>query len=151
MKIISLILFSLLPVFAYGEIELKGVEEMNLNGALHAISTGDYDQFLKFGSKDFSANVSKADFMKMHTQLRSKIQEGYTFRIIGNERWMEENLMTHFLIIQFRTPDHKDYDKMLVELLTVSSTPDKFSSSSRTKVSTGQFVDLTFRYGYPNE
>lgn len=151
MKITTLLLLGILPLFAHGEIVLKGDEQMNLSGALQAISTGDYEQFLKFGTKDFGTNISKADFAEMRNKLKSKIQEGYTYRVIGNERWIEDNLMTHFLIIQFRSPDHKEYDRMLVELITVNSTPDKFSSSRKVKASTGQFVDITFRYDYPNE
>jgi hypothetical protein len=135
MKFITYIALVLIPIFSYAD-DLLAVEEMNLNGALHAIGAGNYDQFLKFGTAELKKNITKSDFDQLHQNVKSKIIEGYATKLIGSQKWNDKDLMTHFIMIQFRTPKHEDYSTMLLELKTIP--PGK-----KTGEPLGKIIDIT--------
>ena len=139
MKYLTLIALSLIPAFSFAQ-GLIAVEKMNLNGALHAIGSGDYQQFLKFGSSELKKKITKSEFEKLNRRLQARIVEGYTIKVIGSQRWAEANVITHFIEIQFRSPEHENYETMLLELITTPSGKKSFGSNE-----IGDIIDIRIR------
>ncbi len=135
MKFITYIVLALIPIFSQAD-DLLAVERMNLNGALHAIGVGNYDQFLKFGTTELKKSITKSDFEQLHQKMEHKIVEGYTTKLIGSQKWNDRNLMTHFFMIQFRTPNHESYSTMLLELRTIPL-------GKKTEAPLGKIIDIT--------